>query len=728
MADTSNHKILYVSGVAKTRESMSKICRFLSYDIKLLSTCDELATADAEWDLVIIGADIAGRKDPFFIEQLQQQYAKPLLVCLTNAESEELLIRDESLDDVYYLVVPCSPLELKSVINARLRSCNRSVGQFSQTPKDAETSLLQMALHVVSEDLAVLPFIRTEQVRQGLGEQGVLLDHIQRLSAIISGVHEIDTSPGTTSPLSRSDIETLIHRASERAWEFGLECEIECLAELPDSFTSRGQGVLSLLTLLLDMSIESTPSGRISFQIAFNRQNPQLELTLSDTGESLYSAEVSLFQERYPNFFRVHQLRRSIVERLASRNGASLWFSSLPGVGNQMKLHLPVDIREDVAFGNLAALSPVTDRITTSLEKRLSILGCARDAVTHLMLSRLLAPSAPRVLLLQSHKATIQMALSAAPRLILLGLDHPGLNAVKLARQLRQSGFPGEIVALSFGQGDERKHLQQDVFTSTIRDYAGLQSYLNEVLGAAQPHSVVRLQKDILQSAGPLDCHVPNHMQLAKEDALQRELTSSFLGELTQKLPVIKEFVIQKENYERAAELTNQLAGAALMASLADLGGIFMALENALRQSRAEDALVTINRIEGVHQELLLQSDSPTGQEAHLVSETILSELPLDSQDLRGLVLGFAASLPNVIGQLQSALEVYDWDQLKGLCHEYAGASSLYGYSSLSDELKALEYYVKEKDYAPAQSKLDQIGDISRRIVRGAELVDTRPP
>jgi DNA-binding response OmpR family regulator/HPt (histidine-containing phosphotransfer) domain-containing protein len=722
------YKILYISSVAKTRESMAKICRFLNYDISFISTCEDLNTSNISCDIAIIGTDIVDRCKPSFVENIRRHFTKPLVVCLTNAESEDLLMRNESLEDAYYLVVPCSPLELKGLINARLHSSQSQVEQqLCRISSITEKPLLQATLRLISDDLVKLVQFRSKKLGEEHSCSGSLagvLDHIKMLSTILEGVRDIEDLPSSASTLSRSDIETLIHLMSQRAAGLGLEYDVECLTELPNNITHRGRGVLTLLTLLLDMSLENTSSGRIFLQISFNSETKHLECTLSDTGGSVYSAEISLLQERYPTFFRLHQLRRDIVEQLSIQNEGTLRFFSFPGVGNQIKLKLPVTAADGQgSFDTVAPLPLVVDEAKWRSKYTFSIVGCVRDMATYLALSQLLSQKVSQAFVLTSHKAVMKIATSREPKIVFLGLDHPGLNGVKIAKQLRQSGFQGEIVALSFDETvvwEKISNESNEPFSSIIRTFEELQSYLRDATSTWHQHLAVQADHNTLQRDVTRDPLLPANPSLLPEDQLQYELTLSFFSELNQKLPTIKEIVTQKGSYKSAADLTNQLAGAALMASLSNLGDVLMQLEHALRESRAEDALTSIIEIEQIHHQPLLQMSAPSHEGTNSMFETILSELPLDSEDLRLLVLGFAANLPEVMIQMQDALGRQDWDRLRSLCHEYAGASSLYGYSSLSDELKALEDYVKEKSYVPAQDKLARIGELSSKIARGA--------
>jgi HPt (histidine-containing phosphotransfer) domain-containing protein len=82
--------------------------------------------------------------------------------------------------------------------------------------------------------------------------------------------------------------------------------------------------------------------------------------------------------------------------------------------------------------------------------------------------------------------------------------------------------------------------------------------------------------------------------------------------------------------------------------------------------------------------------------EATPANEPLLSQYA-DDPDLRSLIAGFAAALPERIAAIRAAMEGLDRPRVQRLAHQLKGAAGGYGFAPISDLARDLESAVRER-------------------------------
>ncbi len=76
----------------------------------------------------------------------------------------------------------------------------------------------------------------------------------------------------------------------------------------------------------------------------------------------------------------------------------------------------------------------------------------------------------------------------------------------------------------------------------------------------------------------------------------------------------------------------------------------------------------------------------------------LVSQLLLEDGDLRDIVVEFVDGLADRLGELRTAHEKLDWDQLTTLAHRLKGAAGSYGYPEISHLCAEMELRFRQHE------------------------------
>lgn len=101
-----------------------------------------------------------------------------------------------------------------------------------------------------------------------------------------------------------------------------------------------------------------------------------------------------------------------------------------------------------------SCLPPRTANWRVGLQERASIMVVDDDRVLRELLADFLTKRGYRVLTAQDGPAALAMVAESPPQLVILDIYLPGMNGVKVLRELRARGYAGGVIVLSGSQED----------------------------------------------------------------------------------------------------------------------------------------------------------------------------------------------------------------------------------------------------------------------------------
>ncbi|WP_404309000.1 PAS domain S-box protein [Neorhodopirellula lusitana] len=271
-----------------------------------------------------------------------------------------------------------------------------------------------------------------------------------------------------------------------RASENGLTLEVEYLGKLPQFIESDAKRLKQILINLVGNAVKFTREGRVSIRTRFEPATHLLHFDVIDTG-------IGMSQEQQDRLFKPFSqgdssvsrhfggtgLGLAISKRLAEMLGGEITASSTVDVGSTFTVTIATgdaadeplvatsnrDVQEDSLQVTLSQSQNEIDGKVVALNCLVLIVDDRRDIR---FLSRsILTKAGARVeecedgLLAVEH---IERAIDAnqLPDLILLDMQMPNLDGYQTARQLRERGYLGPIIALTADamQGNMNECLQ----------------------------------------------------------------------------------------------------------------------------------------------------------------------------------------------------------------------------------------------------------------------------
>jgi len=323
-----------------------------------------------------------------------------------------------------------------------------------------------------------LECIRT--VRRNAEHLLAVINDILDISKIEAGKMTIERIACTPQQIVADVVSLMQVRARDKKLTFRTEVE----STIPSVILCDPTRLRQILMNLVGNAVKFTHRGEVSLfvSLARNGDAETLQFDVSDTGVGLSAEEIQRLFETFSQAdmstsrrYGGTGLGLAISKRLARMLGGDVTVMSEPGRGSTFRLSLPV-VRPEKAesperLPNRSEIErhPADEVNATSLsipfEARVLLAEDALDMQR--LLSFVLTKSGVDVTIAENGRIAVDMALAAwyADQpfdLIFMDMQMPVLDGYTATRQLRQSGYPGPIVALTAHAmaGDREKCLE----------------------------------------------------------------------------------------------------------------------------------------------------------------------------------------------------------------------------------------------------------------------------
>ncbi|WP_372894438.1 response regulator [Stieleria sp.] len=428
----------------------------------------------------------------------------PILVLLAQRGSSPRVIADLlSIGHVTLIERPLRIALLVSTLQAKLRDrlrqyevrdllhtaqlANESKSEFlanmSHEIRTPMTSILGYAelLTDLVEDEKAVGYLATIR-RNGNFLLGIIND-ILDLSKIEAGKFEIDSErfdPARVIEDVRSIMEV-------RAYEKGLKLDVDYRGRIPQFIESDAKRLKQILINLVGNAIKFTQRGRVGIVVeSANRPDTNEPLPTSTEGQlriRIKDSGIGMTPEQQTRLFKPFSQGDSIItqqfggtglglaisQRLASMLGGEISVESKINGGSTFTLSIKtgdvVEATEIRPTGERQLDNETTSSSTVRLNAHVLIVDDRRDI--RFLSKHIIDKAGGRVTEAEDGVLAIESVKQAAERgetfdLILLDMQMPNMNGYETARQLRQLGYAGPIIALTADamQGDMNKCLQ----------------------------------------------------------------------------------------------------------------------------------------------------------------------------------------------------------------------------------------------------------------------------
>lgn len=320
----------------------------------------------------------------------------------------------------------------------------------------AKTRFLASASHDLRQPLHTLSLFgaalemrpldpRSHEIARNMNE--ALQDLASELDSLLD-VSKLDAGVIRATPMT-IDLGRLLARVAEpyrgSAAREGIALRMDCD---PDLLVESDRGLLErVLRNLVDNAFKYTEAGEV--RIEAHRQDPRIELSISDTGIGIPAAErTRVFEEFYQIGNRERDRRKglglglSIVRRLVDLLGIGLRLESEPGLGTRFVLELK-------AAASTGAAPPETVARVSPLSS-LRVLVIDDEPAVRLGMKTLLEGLGCDVSLASGTDEAVAVSARGAPDLILADLrlrdQDDGIIAVRAVRS-RHPGTPALLVS-----------------------------------------------------------------------------------------------------------------------------------------------------------------------------------------------------------------------------------------------------------------------------------------
>ncbi|MGO2262904.1 hybrid sensor histidine kinase/response regulator [Halomonas sp.] len=277
----------------------------------------------------------------------------------------------------------------------------------------------------------------------------------EHLSDLIEGLLEISKIEAGRLELYRNQVrisalvDELVAMFRLQAQEKNIDFTFDSQGRIPEWVITDEKRLRQILINLLSNAIKFTNHGKVSLN--FRYRNQVAEFTIRDTGVGIDKEDIQrIFKPfervRKPGVPVVHGtgLGLTITKLLTDIMGGDLQVSSSPGCGSEFRLSVMLSSIVPIEMDR-----GINQVVKGYIGERRTLLVVDDDPSHRGLISDMLTPLGFTILEAPDGVASLTLAKSAQPDLILMDIAMPGLDGWQTARQLRQDGFHGSLVMLS---------------------------------------------------------------------------------------------------------------------------------------------------------------------------------------------------------------------------------------------------------------------------------------
>lgn len=288
-----------------------------------------------------------------------------------------------------------------------------------------------------------------------------LINDILDLSKIEAGKLEVERVHCQTRRLLY-DVVTLLKGKAEAK---GIALRLELEGEVPDRIMSDPTRLKQALVNLAGNAIKFTHEGEVRIVVGCDRESELLRIRIVDQGIGITDDQMSrlfrAFQQADSTTTRQYGgtgLGLAITKRIVDHLGGLIFVDSTPKVGSTFSVILPTGPLE--AAQMVSACDPMPTSVdlpvaTSDLPTLHGRILLAEDGIDNQrLISMFLRKSGGRVDVAENGRIALDTALAAQAAgepysLILMDMQMPELDGYCATRKLRESGYDGQIVALT---------------------------------------------------------------------------------------------------------------------------------------------------------------------------------------------------------------------------------------------------------------------------------------
>lgn len=331
-----------------------------------------------------------------------------------------------------------------------------------------------------------------------------LINDILDLSKMEAGRFELASEPVAVRELIAGCIGIVRPQAEEK----GIELRVSLRTPIPDRITGDPTRLRQILLNLLGNAVKFTDSGHVSFEI-WQEDRPGISYVcfeIEDTGIGMDKAEIRRVFEPFvqadPSHTRLHGgtgLGLTIAHHLVDQMAGHIEVASAPGQGSRFLVRVPGD---PIGQGRISSVSQLVwlpiARKPGGISNRAALTGrvlLVEDGPdTQKLVMHLLGRVGLEVELAVDGLAGVEaversMGEGMPFDVVLLDMQLPKLDGYGVARELREMGYPGWVVALTAHamMGDRKKCIA-----------AGCDAYLSKPFN---PDELIGTVRQILETA-----------------------------------------------------------------------------------------------------------------------------------------------------------------------------------------------------------------------------------
>ena len=535
-----------------------------------------------------------------------------------------------------------------------------------------------------------------------------LINDILDLSKVESGRLELEQFACSPHQIISETVKTLEVRAVEK----GLSLDYETRGKLPKTIQTDAVRLRQILTNLIGNSLKFTETGgvRVVARLQKERKKTLLAVDIIDTGIGISAETLERIFDPFTQAgssitrrFGGTGLGLSISRKLAEALGGKLTVESQPGQGSTFTVMIDPGPLEGVRLLDYEQLSALLVRpiepAAPSVELPPGRILLVDDGEENRRLIELvLRRAGMQVETAENGQVALEKISQTEFHLVLMDMQMPVLDGYEATRILRERGYEVPIIALTANamQGDEEKCREAGCtgFLPKPIDLDLLMKLLTEILGG------------VTVSERPALLEEP--ARLSNEPSPGPDFGSILEDSLNQMAGALAE-----EDFARVALQAERLNESARESGRSSLEPVLAAL---IAGAMAEDGDAVEQSLVGLNEH---RSRPNAGKRPRPISPAgpLVSSLPMNDEEFREIVAGFARRLEAQLENIQAAWEARNFEELAALAHWLKGAGGTVGFAEFNAPAAELEQAAKIRDEHLIPLAIEALKHLAARIV-----------